>query len=124
MSNRADTDFVNDIREAIQRITSYLGTLSYEDFMKDNKTQDAVIRNIEIIGEAAKGISEELRAETPHIPWKSMAAMRDRLIHHYFGINLDIVWQVVSEELPDLVPELVTLVQEDTSEQNQEEDGG
>jgi uncharacterized protein with HEPN domain len=124
MSNREDTDFVNDIREAIQRITSYLGGLAYDDFLKDNKTQDAVIRNIEIIGEAAKGISEELRAETPHIPWKSMAAMRDRLIHHYFGINLDIVWHVISEELPELAPELAALVDEDPSEDNQEEDGG
>lgn len=116
MSNRADIDFVNDIREAIQRISSYLGGMSYDDFRKDIKTQDAVIRNIEIVGEAAKGVSEELRVKSPHIPWKSMAGMRDRLIHHYFGVNLDIVWQVVSAELPDLNSELDGLIDEDSTE--------
>jgi len=122
MSERADIEFANDILEAIQRISRYLGNLSYDDFLKDTKTQDAVIRNIEIIGEAAKGVTEELRAKYPHIPWKSMAGMRDRLIHHYFGVNLDIVWQVISEELPSLTPELsqITKAAEDT---NQDEGG-
>lgn len=106
MSERAEIEFVNDILEAVQRISRYLGGLSYDDFRRDTKTQDAVIRNIEVIGEAAKGVTEEWRAKHPHIPWKSMAGMRDRLIHHYFGVNLDIVWQVASEELPLLTPEL------------------
>lgn len=123
MSNRADIDFVNDIREAIQRISSYLGGMSYDDFRKDIKTQDAVIRNIEIVGEAAKGVSEELRVKAPHIPWKSMAGMRDRLIHHYFGVNLDIVWQVVSAELPDLNSELDGLIDEDSTEDGNGEGG-
>ena len=116
MSSRADADFVNDIREAIRRISSYLGDMSYEAFARDTKTQDAVIRNVEIIGEAAKGVSEELRVENPHIPWKSMAGMRDRLIHHYFGANLDVVWQVASTELPELAPELAHVAEEDTTE--------
>lgn len=113
MSNRADVDFVNDIREAIQRIAGYLGAMSYEAFLADIKTQDAVIRNIEIIGEAAKYVSDELRADNLHIPWKSLAGMRDRLIHHYFGVNLDIVWQVISTELPELAPELANIIEDD-----------
>ena len=117
MSKRADIEFVNDIREAVQRITSYLGGMSYEAFLADTKTQDAVVRNIEIIGVAAKAISEQLRASSPHIPWKSMAGMRDRLIHHYFGVNLDIVWQVASDELPQLDSDLAQIADEDNPEE-------
>ncbi len=122
MSERAEIEFGNDILEAIQRISRYLGGLSYDDFLKDIKTQDAVIRNIEIIGEAAKGATEELRTKHPDIPWKSMAGMRDRLIHHYFGVNLDIVWQVISEELPPLAPELGQISKE-AEDENKDEGG-
>jgi len=111
MSERAEIEFLNDIREAADRIARYVGDMSYEGFLADTKTQDAVIRNIEIIGEATRGISEQLRAANPHIPWKSMAGMRDRLIHHYFGVNLDIVWEVVSTELPPLTSELTTIIE-------------
>ena len=96
--------------------------MSYDAFFKDIKTQGAVLRNIEIIGEAAKGVSEELRAKIPHIPWKNMAGMRDRLIHHYFGVNLDIVWQVISTELPELVPELENIIKENSTEENKGDD--
>lgn len=74
--------------------------MTYDAFLTDIKTQDAVVRNLEIIGEAAKNISEETRTKYNQIPWRSMAGTRDRLIHHYFGVNLDIVWQIVTDELP------------------------
>ncbi|MFZ4629506.1 MAG: DUF86 domain-containing protein [Blastocatellia bacterium] len=102
MSNRSDADLLNDIREAIDRIQSYIGAGNYADFLGDIKTQDAVIRNIEILGEAAKLVSEEVRATYPSIPWRSMAGMRNRLVHDYFGVNLDIVWQVSVIELPKI----------------------
>lgn len=102
MSDRTDADLLDDIREAIARIAAYIGDMSYEAFLLDIKTQDAVIRNIEIVGEAAKGVSDRLRNANPQVPWRSMAGMRDRLIHQYFGVNLDIVWQVVSCELPGI----------------------
>lgn len=76
--------------------------MSYGRFLKDTKTQDAVVRNLEIIGEAAKSISTDFKKEHKDIDWKGMAGMRDRLIHHYFGVNLDIVWSVVKEKLPEL----------------------
>lgn len=112
MSKRTDRDSVSDIQEAIHRIASYTITMTYDAFMMDTKTQDAVVRNLEIIGEAAKNISDEVRAKYPQIPWKGMAGTRDRLIHHYFGVNLDIVWQIVTDELPLIVEPLEKILRE------------
>ena len=115
MSEWADRDFVSDIQEAIRRIATYAAGMTEEAFMADVKTQDAVIRNLEILGEATKNLSEEFRARYSHIPWKNMAGVRDRLIHHYFGINLDIVWQIVVAELPDVITALDEVVDDDTA---------
>lgn len=102
MSERADGDFLRDIQEAVRRIRAYTNTMAYDQFLADTRTQDAVIRNLEIIGEATKSLSAQLREEYPNVPWKGMAGVRDRLIHHYFGVNLDIVWNIVTIELPPL----------------------
>lgn len=106
MSKRTDQDFLGDIREALRRIMTYVAGMPYETFVRDTKTQYAVIRNLEILGEATKNLSEQLRAKYPSIPWKSVAGARDRLIHHYFGVNLDVVWQIVTCELPPITSEL------------------
>jgi uncharacterized protein with HEPN domain len=106
MSDRTDREFAADIREAIKRISLYVNGVSYESFVADIRTQDAVIRNLEILGEATKNISEAYRANRPNVPWKSMAETRDRLIHHYFGVNLDIVWEIIAQELPAVATEL------------------
>jgi uncharacterized protein with HEPN domain len=79
---------------------TYVGGMSYEAFIVDTLIQDAVIRNIEIIGEATKKLSQSARAKYPGVPWKQMAGSRDRLFHDYFGVNIDIVWQIAHEELP------------------------
>lgn len=99
MSRRSDRALLADIREAIDWSRAYVAGLSYEAFLADKKTQDAVVRNLEIIGEATKRLSPEVRAEHGQIPWREMAGLRDRLIHNYFGVNIDIVWQIVGEEL-------------------------
>lgn len=103
MSSSHEQAFLQDIREAIHRIHSYTAGLDYDSFQADIKTQDAVLRNLEIIGEATKQLSESVREQAPHIPWRNIARMRDKLIHHYFGVNLDIVWHVIQNDLLPLM---------------------
>jgi uncharacterized protein with HEPN domain len=111
MSEITDKDFLTHIREAMKRTTSYTEQMTYEEFLEDIKTQDAVIRNIEIIGEAIKNLSEQLRSRYTEIPWKSMAGMRDKLIHHYFGVNFSIVWKVAKEELPEIINHIEQIIE-------------
>src|SRR5271157_2420722 len=103
MSERTDEAYFKDMVEAAQRAVTFSSGMEYNDFSKDLRTQDAVIRNIEVIGEAAKNISEEYRKKIPGIPWKQITGMRDRLIHHYFGVNIDIVCDVVKNDLSQLL---------------------
>jgi uncharacterized protein with HEPN domain len=111
MSERADGDFLSDIQEAVRRIEVYTAAMTYEGFLADIRTQDAVIRNLEIIGEATKNLSAGLRARYAQVPWKGMAGVRDRLIHHYFGVNLDIVWQIATGELPEVASQIRGILQ-------------
>ena len=80
--------------------------MSYSLFLKDIKTQDSIVRNLEIIGEAAKRISDELKKNNPSVEWKNISDLRNRLIHDYFGINLDIVWGIIEEDLATLKKEI------------------
>jgi uncharacterized protein with HEPN domain len=111
MSERSDSDFLSDIQEAMRRIGDYTAAMTYEAFLTDIRTQDAVIRNLEIIGEATKNLSPELRARYGDVPWREMAGVRDRLIHHYFGVNLDIVWQIANDELPEVALQIQEVLQ-------------
>ncbi|MDD2586362.1 MAG: DUF86 domain-containing protein [Syntrophomonadaceae bacterium] len=96
-----DLLYLEHILESILRIEQY--TVSGKDtFMNSQITQDAVIRNLEIIGEATKNVSRQYRQEHPQVPWKQMAAMRDVLIHDYMGVDLKIVWNVVNRELSQI----------------------
>lgn len=111
MSKRSDREFLSDVREAIHRIKAYTVKMNYESFLDDTKTQDAVVRNLEIIGEAAKGITRELREKYASVPWKSMSGVRDRLIHHYLGVNLGVVWQIISSELDEVLSQTENLLE-------------
>ncbi|MGA2091332.1 MAG: DUF86 domain-containing protein [Endomicrobiales bacterium] len=85
---------------------SFVGKMSFKKFISDKKTVNAVIRSIEVIGEATKNLSSEFRKKYPEIPWKNMAGMRDKLIHEYFGIDNEILWMVIKKDLPSIKDEI------------------
>ncbi len=107
-----DRAYLEHIRDAIARIESY-AEAGEDSFTADTKTQDAVIRNLEIIGEAVKGLSPALKEANSDIPWKRIAGMRDQLIHGYFGVNIDLVWGVVAHEMPLLKSKVEKLLVKD-----------
>lgn len=94
--------YIDDILEAVRKIEEYVEGLTFDDFAQDSKTIDAVIRNFEIIGEAGKEVLEEIKAKYPDIPWREMAGMRDKLIHAYFGVKIEVVWQTIKQRLPEI----------------------
>ena len=96
-----DRVYLGHIRDAIQDIEQY-AAIGHDLFLADRMRQDAVIRKLEIIGEAVKNLSAQIRQERPEIPWKRIAGMRDRLTHGYFGVDLSLVWVAVERELPTL----------------------
>jgi len=105
--------YVEDILKSIEKIKRYTAGMSFGDFIRDEKTIDAVLRNLEIIGEAAKNAPEEIRQKYSQIPWKEIAGMRDRLIHAYFGVDLEIVWQTIVSDLPKLEFELIKIIKKE-----------
>jgi uncharacterized protein with HEPN domain len=110
-SKRADKDYLEDIHDALGQIQEYIQGYNFQQFVNDRKTQDAVVRNLEIMGEAAKHISAGLRRRHAEIPWKSLAGVRDRIVHDYFGINYEIIWQIATKELPELDANLRTILE-------------
>jgi uncharacterized protein with HEPN domain len=107
---RRDRDYLLDIEDAIGRILEYTVGMTWEDFLSDYKTQDAVVRNLEVMGEATKNLSDEFRRSQPEISWREIAGTRDRLMHHYFGINQEIVWHIVTDDIPMLKIQIALLI--------------
>ncbi|MBI4431520.1 MAG: DUF86 domain-containing protein [Candidatus Omnitrophica bacterium] len=95
--------YLDDIIEAANKINSYTTKLDLAGFGRDSKTIDAVVRNLEIIGEAVKNLPADFRSKHPRVNWKKIAGLRDILVHEYFGIDNDIVWDIVQNELPVLL---------------------
>jgi len=94
--------FIHEILECIKKIEKYVSGISYNDFIKEDKTKDAVVRNLEIIGEAANQIPVNIKEKYKDIPWTQIIGLRHRLIHSYFVVDYDIVWNIINKELPDL----------------------
>jgi len=110
MSKRSSNLLLLDMKEAAEKILKYTQGLSFEDFLTDDKTIDAVVRNFEIIGEASLRIDEDFRLENPQIEWKKLRGFRNRIVHDYFGIDYEIVWSILTEDLEELVFQLDQLL--------------
>ena len=112
---RDDKTYLLHILDAVTQIQAYTAR-GRADFFSSRLVQDGVIRNLEVIGEATKNLSSTLRERQPDLPWKQMAGLRDVLIHHYFGVNLETVWLVVENRLPLLRKTVETLLAEEQNE--------
>lgn len=102
MSKRPVDLLLNDICQAIDRIEQYIENLSFDAFSKDQKSVDAVVRNLEIIGEAANRLPDEFKEKYSEIEWYKVVGLRHRIVHEYFGIDLEIIWQILHKDLPEL----------------------
>ncbi len=107
---RDESVYLRHVLDAIVRIESYLQGIDKEAFLQHNLIQDGVIRQLEIIGEAVKRLAEELRAKHPRVPWQDIAGMRDKLIHGYFGVDLEKVWLTAQDDLPTLKAEVTEML--------------
>ena len=104
--------YLEDIIEATRKITAYTSGLTKVAFLGDEKTLDAVVRNLEVIGEAVKKLPEDLRAKHTALEWKKIAGLRDILIHEYFGLDAEIVWDIVQNKIPALDQEVRKMMKE------------
>jgi uncharacterized protein with HEPN domain len=103
--------FIEDIIESIGWIENFIENMTFSEFIADEKTKTAVIKKLEVVGEAAKNIPDGIKKEYKGLPWKKMAGMRDKLSHEYFGVRHEIVWKVAKETLPGIKPEIEKLLE-------------
>ena len=103
-------DYVQDIYDAMEAAENFVAGLTLDDFREDVKTQYAVIRALDIIGEASKNVPDDVRRKYPSVPWKDLAGIRDKLIHAYFGVDLEVVWLSVKEGIPEAKPVIDSLL--------------
>jgi uncharacterized protein with HEPN domain len=115
MTQRDIRDYLQDILQSIDLAESFIANMTFDEFQTDAKTSFAVIRALEIIGEATKNIPIPIREQYPEIPWKGFTGMRDKLIHAYFGVNLEVVWDTIQQDLPQLRPVINRILQNSDS---------
>lgn len=109
---RKACDYIEDIIGAMDKATTFIEGMSYDEFIKDDKTVFAVIRALEIIGEAVKNVPYTAKEKYKEIPWKDMAGMRDKLTHAYFGVRLERIWETIKERVPLLKPAFEKVLKE------------
>ena len=112
MSERNLLLFLNDILKCIQKIQKYTKGKSYDDFIKDELLVDGIVRNLEVIGEAVKNIPADFRKKYPTVEWKKIAGLRDILIHEYFGIDYELLWDIVKNKIPELEVQIIKIADE------------
>lgn len=110
MSKQTPRLLLEDIQESAEKILGYTKDLTFEEFSIDNKTIDAVIRNFEIIGEASKLLPNEIKDKYPEIDWHRIRGLRNRIVHDYFGVDLQIVWRITFDQIPVLISEIVKII--------------
>ena len=106
---RSNKLFIEDILESIDKIEQYIQGLSYDNFVEKQMVVDAVIRNLEIIGEASKNIPDDIKKKYSSIPWKRMVGLRNIIAHGYFGVDLSIIWEIIDKNLPETKPLIVEM---------------
>lgn len=109
MSKREAKLYIEDIKSSIEKIDNYIDGLDFSEFIKDTMAVDAVVRNLTIIGEAAKNIPEEIKAKNPDIAWNEAISMRNKITHEYFGVDEEILWKTITEDLPVLKEQIAKL---------------
>lgn len=109
-SGRDHNDYLRDILDAIGKANQFISGVSFDQFVADDKTIFAVVRALEIVGEAAKRIPQAVRDQHSEIPWREMAGMGNKLTHDYFGVNVEVVWKTVIEDLPDLATKIQAML--------------
>lgn len=110
MSDRDWRILFTDILESIEKIETYTHGLVYDDFSTNSMVIDAVVRNLEIIGEASKNIPEDMKKKNNHIPWNKIAGLRNRIVHEYFGVDISIIWYIITSEVPSLKSEIAAIL--------------
>ena len=111
MSKREPTLLLTDICESIEKIKTYTFELTYQQFIEDSKTLDAVVRNFEIIGEAANRLPEEIKDKFPEINWFRLRGFRNRIVHDYMGIDYEIVWTIIKNDLEKLLTDIKEIIE-------------